>query len=514
MAKLSIEEIQNHNTADDCWLVIHGKVWDLTSFLDAHPGGSKILLMFAGQVATHEFDKIHPSDLPSRMLSPDLLKGEVDENLMPPAPELEAPKEEPVEQGEEVYKKPDLGEILNTYDFEAVAKHEMQKEGWNYYSSAADDEITLRENNLSFQRIYIKPRVCVDVSNIDLLTKTNLTRGRSEKKLSLPLYFTATALGKLADPEGEKAIVRAAYKCNVPYMIPTLASCSVDEILEAAHPDQVLWSQIYVNPNRQITYDYINKMETNGVSAIFITVDAPQLGNREKDIRTKYTKQEAAVQAQENAGKRVENEGVARAISTFIDHGLTWDGIREIMKRTKLPVYLKGVQCVEDALLAKRMGCRGIVLSNHGGRQLDTCLPAIEILPEVMEALNKEKRGNIVSTILKAFGPEEQEFDVFVDGGARRGSDIFKAVAYGATTVGIGRPVLYALAGYGEQGIEHLVEIFKKELRMTMGLAGTPRIKDITNEYVLKKEWTVRNYLMEQVYEPLTPVKVTTRSKL
>lgn len=450
-------------------------------------------------MATEPFLAVHPRDLPKKLLPPRLCLGAVDPDTIEAQHVMKY--EAPVAAEKQNHVKPPLEMVLNAFDFEHLAKKCMSTEGWAYYSSGADDEITLRENRIAFQRIWLKPRILVDVSTIDMTIK--LLAGLQ----SIPLYITATALAKLADPEGELAIVRAAAKCGIPYMLPTLSSYSLEEMLAARTPGQVLYSQIYVNQNRQITYDYIEVLERNGVSGLFITVDAPQLGRREKDMRNKFQQQGAHVQEGNDSSQKKppgqvdRSQGVARAISSFIDPSLDWKAIEEIRTRTKLNVYLKGVQTVEDAVLAYEAGVAGIVLSNHGGRQLDLCRSGIEILPEVMQALKQ----------LPDYDPTA--FEVFVDGGVKRGSDVFKAVALGAKAVGIGRAALYALASYGEEGIIHLVDqLFKEELTMCMRLMGTPTIKDLNESHVcirnLPDHFATQgsDNLSNTIYEPLIPL--------
>merc|ERR1719159_1613149 len=306
--------------------------------------------------------------------------------------------QEEVVETEDGFVKPPLGAMLNTFDFESVAREVMEPQAWGYYSSGGDDEITLRDNHMAFQRITMRPRILVNVQEIDMTTSF---LGAS---CSLPLYFTATALAKLAHQDGEVAIVRAAKKAGVPYMLPTLSSYTLDEMLAARQPGQEVFSQLYVNPERSRTQEYVEKLEANGVKALFITVDAPQLGRREKDMRNKFTQQGSDVQGDdEEEGEVDRSQGATRAISSFIDPGLNWDDIPWIQSITKMKVLLKGVQCGEDAVKAYEMGLQGLVCSNHGGRQLDTCRSGIEVLPEVMDAL-------------KEAGADLDKFKVFIDG--------------------------------------------------------------------------------------------------
>merc|ERR1719198_2077023 len=184
-------------------------------------------------------------------------------------------------------------------------------------------------------------------------------------------------------------------------------------MLDARAENQIVFSQLYVNENREKSEEYVAKLEKAGVKALFITVDAPQLGRREKDMRNKYTQQGSDVQGDDDDSGEVDrSQGATRAISSFIDPGLCWDDIPWIKSITKMSVLLKGIQCGEDAVRAYNMGLQGLVCSNHGGRQLDTCRSGIEVLPEVMDALRKA-------------GADLSKFQVFIDGGVRRGADIF-----------------------------------------------------------------------------------------
>eukprot|EP00941_MAST-03F_sp_MAST-3F-sp1_P001523 g1523.t1 len=515
----SMSEVAKHNKPNDLWVVLNGKVYDLTKFHRAHPGGSKLILDVAGMDGTAPFNAVHPKDMAERLLGPSVVIGKVDPSTIRPEHVASAPEEAAdvsvVEATSSSWKKPALSQMMNVFDFEDVASRVMTKEGWAYYSSGADDELSLRENHSAFHRIWLKPRVLVNVKEIDT-SSAMLGHG-----IQLPLYFTATAMGKLAHPLGEINIVRAAHRCGVPYMLPTLSSCTLEEMLDAAAPGQVLFSQLYVNQSRERNLEYIRKLEKGGVRALFVTVDAPQLGRREKDLRLKIKSNASSVQEKnsDEKSKVDQSQGVARMISSYIDPSLSWADLQFFQSNTSMPIILKGVQCAEDAIMAYRAGCAGIVLSNHGGRQLDTARSGIEILAEVAPALREigVEIGR-TSRLLGATGydPKPRPFEVFVDGGVRRASDIFKAVALGATAVGIGRPVLYSLAAFGQDGIQRMVKLLKEELVMVMRLMGTPAVKDIVREHVICRNLSDHvstvptDYLKNSTYRPLN----TARAKL
>mmetsp|Transcript_17848 Transcript_17848/g.40109 ORF Transcript_17848/g.40109 Transcript_17848/m.40109 type:complete len:514 (+) Transcript_17848:71-1612(+) len=503
---LSMEEVAKHNTKEDCWVVLYGKAYDLTKFAKVHPGGSKLIFDCAGKEATALFDPIHPKDIMDKLLKPALTMGVVDaatikeehyakpeeKKKAPPKPKAAAPGAA-VAQVPAEFVKPPLGAMLNTFDFESVAREVMEEQAWGYYSSGGDDEITLRDNHMAFQRITMRPRILVNVREIDMTTDV------LGVKSSLPIYFTATALGKLAHKDGEVAIVKAAAKAGVAYMLPTLSSYTLEEMLEARVPEQSCFSQLYVNPDRSRSEEYVKKLEDAGVKALFITVDAPQLGRREKDMRHKFTQQGSDVQGdEEDSGEVDRSQGATRAISSYIDPGLNWEDVPWFKSITKMPVLLKGVQCAEDAVRAYKEGLNGCVLSNHGGRQLDTCRAGIEVLPEVMDALREAGAG-------------KDDFKVMIDGGVRRAGDIFKAVALGATACGLGRPVLYSLASYGEKGIVKMVHLLQDELQMVMRLSGTPNIASITRDHVITRNLADHivplptDHLTHTTYMPLMP---------
>ncbi|KAK9722390.1 hypothetical protein K7432_002694 [Basidiobolus ranarum] len=488
MKLTSALEVAKHNSPESCWLIIHGKIYDLTEFLNEHPGGKKILLKYAGKDATEAFDPIHPIDIIAKYLPPEVCLGEVDASTIIVEKKEETP-EEKIRQTA-IRNKPHISEMLNLYDFEAVAKQTLRADAWAYYSSGADDEITLRENHNAFHRIWLKPRVMVNVTNVDF--STNLLGHKS----SFPLYITACALGKLGHPEGEVVLTRAANQQKIIQLLPTLASCSLDEMINASIVGQVLFYQLYVNSDRKISEQIVRTAEAKGCKALFITADAPQLGRREKDMRQKFVINPPDMQ--EDKDLKTRDEGAARAISKFIDPGLCWNDVKWFKSITKMPIVIKGIQCAEDAVLAWKYGCAGIVISNHGGRQLDTSPSAIEVLPSAIAAL-------------KAAGADLTKFDVYIDGGIRRGSDIFKAIALGAKAVGLGRPTLYAMSTYGDEGVERVIQLLKDEFEMVMRLMGVTSIDQINSSMVDISNLgnhiaaAPRDYLSAGVYEKMQP---------
>lgn len=346
----------------------------------------------------------------------------------------------------------------------------------------------MRENHNAFHKIWFRPRVLVDVEKIDMSTTMLGT------KVDMPFYVTATALGKLGHPEGEVILTRGAKKHNVVQMIPTLASCSFDEIMDAAEGDQCQWLQLYVNKDRAVTKRIVEHAEKRGCKGLFITVDAPQLGRREKDMRSKFS--DAGSNVQSTGGDDVDrSQGAARAISSFIDPSLSWKDIPWFLSITKMPILLKGVQCVEDVIRAIECGVQGVVLSNHGGRQLDFARSGLEVLAEVMPVLRE--RG------------WQDRIEIYIDGGVRRATDIIKALCLGATGVGIGRPFLYAMSAYGLPGVDRAMQLLKDEMEMNMRLIGASKVADLNPTLVDVRGLSMHTAIVPEdtlgrnVYDPL-----------
>ncbi|KAF7555694.1 hypothetical protein G7Z17_g2009 [Cylindrodendrum hubeiense] len=452
-----------------------------------HPGGPESILKYAGKDATAVYDPIHPADTLDKYLDPSKHLGAVVMSV--PAQKIEESPEE-IERRKRIAHKPLLSQCYNLFDFEAVAHRVMTKAAWAYFSSAADNEITAQENQRVFQRIWFRPQVLVDVEHVDISTTMLGT------KTSIPIYVTATALNKLAHPEGEIIFTRASHKHNIIQMIPTLSSRAFDEIIDARGDDQIQWLQLYVNKDREVTKKIVQYAEERGCKALCITVDNPQVGRRERDLRSKYTESNG-----EATGGNSPNHGT----SNLLDPSLSWADIPWFQSITSMPIVLKGVQRVEDVLKAVEHGCQGVILSNHGGRQLEFARSPIEVLAETMPVLRE--RGI------------EDKIEVYVDGGVRRGTDILKALCLGARGVGIGRPFLYAMGAYGQPGVDKAIQLLKDELETDMRLIGCNKLEELhpgllSIRSLFDHSTHYQDGLSSAVYRPLTAVPQRGKAKL
>lgn len=429
-------ELAQHSTAADCWIAFHGKVYDLTAFLERHPGGSEILLKFAGKDASKVFGGKHPASFLT-MLPEEACLGELEGGAAPAdAGGVQKPAIPPLET------------LLNTRDFQAVAELSMEHEGWIYYSTAAEDERTFAENEAAFGRWWFRPRVLVDVSHVDAATTI------LGVKSSFPLFLSASAMSGLAHPEAELALAKATGSIGVPQMVPTISTRTHEEIASHRPEGHTQFLQLYVNRDHRITEALVHKGEDLDYKALFLTVDTPLIGRRERDLRNKYA----------------QGQSVIRSLGTISDPSLTWAFVDWLKSITKLPIVLKGVQRGDDAQRAQASGVAGILVSNHGGRQLDGARSSLDALEEIMETL----------------GPRPS-MEVYLDGGIRRGTDVVKALALGARAVGLARPVVYGLAGYGAKGAETVLRLLKEETELCMALCGAPNVGSITRDLIVRR---------------------------
>ena len=346
----------------------------------------------------------------------------------------------------------DLDRIVSLAEFEPLARAAMAPADFDYVAGGSWDEITLADNEAAWRRRRLRPRVLVDVSGTD---PTTTLLGSD---VAMPVAIAPMAAHGLGHPDGECATARAAAAARVPFVLSTMSSRSIEEVAAAA-PDGMRWFQLYTQADPGRTRSLVERAAAAGYRAIILTVDLPLLGYRERDRRTGFALPGPHGNFAEDADAPTH---AARAhangfdlLETQFETGLTWADLATIRSWSSLPLVLKGILTAEDARLATEHGVDGIVVSNHGARQLDRVPPPIDILAEVVEA-----------TAGRA--------EVWVDGGVRRGLDIAIALALGARGVLVGRPMYYALAAAGQAGVERALAILEEEFRLALALLGTP----------------------------------------
>ena len=353
------------------------------------------------------------------------------------------------------------GALVNVSDFEREAARRLPQPVLDYYAGGALDEVTLRENRAAYERVALYFRVLAGLRERSLETTV---LGRS---VSMPVLVAPTAFHRMAHDDGELATARAAAAAGTLMVVSTLSNTDIEDISAAS--DGPLWFQLYMYKDREATRDLIARVEKTRCSAIMLTVDAPLLGPRERDVRNRFTLPEGlSVKNLLGAGKGIVakeagGSGLASYVASFLDPSISWKDVEWLQGVTKSPLLIKGIVRADDARRAVAMGVQGIVVSNHGGRQLDTSPATIEALPHVAKAVGDRA-------------------EVYVDGGVRRGVDVVKALAYGARAVFIGRPVLWGLAVDGERGVTRVLEILRAEIDNTMALAGCPSVADIDHD--------------------------------
>jgi 4-hydroxymandelate oxidase len=347
-------------------------------------------------------------------------------------------------------------------DYEVLARSRMQPSAYDYYAGGAGDERTLSANRTAFDQITLRPRVLVDVSTIDVRTTV------MAQSVEFPVLLSPTAFNRLAHPEGELAAARAAHAAGTIMIGSTLSTCSLEDA--AAAGGGPMWFQLYVYKDRGMTEELIARAEACDYRALVLTVDTPLLGRRYRDVRNQFVLPEGiSMRNFDAAMTHAVRWGAHSSFSAYVhdlfDATLTWDAVEWLRSRTRLPVVVKGILTGEDARLAMDSGVSGIIVSNHGGRQLDGATASIDALPEVIDAVAGRA-------------------DVLMDGGVRRGTDVLKALALGARAVCIGRPYLWALAAAGETGVRDVLRILRDELVLAMALSGRPTIGSIDQTLV------------------------------
>jgi len=351
-----------------------------------------------------------------------------------------------------------IADLVNLADFERVASEKLDAGVLGYFAGGAGDEETLRENVAAWGRWRLRPRMLAGHSEWS---------ARSEllgAELSMPVLVAPVAFQKMVDPDGEAAMARAARTAGTAMCLSTLATTIPSEIAAAA-PGGRHWFQLYCFSDEGVTRALLENAVASGFEAILVTVDAPRAGNRERDLRTGFQVPEGlgvpSVQAALGSQRAVT---VAEAFQ-LIDPALAWADLETIASDCDLPVFVKGVLTGEDAALAIEHGAAGVVVSNHGGRQLDRVCATADVLEEAVDAVDGR-------------GP------VLVDGGIRRGIDVAIALAIGADAVLVGRPALWGLAAGGEQGALRVLEVLRAELELALLLCGCASPSELGSEHV------------------------------
>jgi isopentenyl diphosphate isomerase/L-lactate dehydrogenase-like FMN-dependent dehydrogenase len=352
------------------------------------------------------------------------------------------------------------GELLNVWDYERAAEERLEPGAFGYFAGGAADEWTLRENVAAFNRWVLRPRMLVDVSSTTAATTVLGT------EISMPLLVAPTAFQRMAHPEGEVATARGAAAAGTIMCLSTIANATIEEVAAAA-PEAPRWFQLYWGPDRGVVTDLLARAEATGFLAIVLTVDLPVLGRRERDLRTGFELPPEVPVPAFSAWAESAGAISPAAIHWSVDKALTWKDLDWLRSHTSLPLVVKGVLTAEDALLAIESGAEGIVVSNHGGRQLDGVAASLDALPEVVDAVGGRA-------------------EVLVDGGIRRGTDVLKALALGARAALAGRAPLYGLAVDGADGVERVLGLLRAEIELALALCGCASPGDVTRAHIAR----------------------------
>jgi 4-hydroxymandelate oxidase len=352
----------------------------------------------------------------------------------------------------------DLGAYLTVDEFEEAARGRLPRMVFDYYAGGAGEEWTVAENRRAFERWVLRPRVLVDVSDVDLRTTV------LGQEVAFPILLAPTALQRMAHRYGELATARAAASIGALMVLSTVSTASLEEV---AASGASLWFQLYVLKDRDLTAELVKRAHEAGYGALVLTVDAPILGRRFRDDRNRFSLPPGIAMANLEGMGLPESES-SRLFAFFVerhDASLTWDDVAWLESLTPMPLVVKGILRSDDARRAVDAGAAAIVVSNHGGRQLDGAPATIDMLPDVVEAV-------------------EGRAEVLVDGGIRRGSDVMKALAMGARAALVGRPYLWGLAVDGEAGVRRVLELLRDDLALAMALCGCPSMTGIDRSLV------------------------------
>jgi 4-hydroxymandelate oxidase len=355
---------------------------------------------------------------------------------------------------------------INLFEYQTLASQQLAPMARDYYASGSWDEITLRDNRAAFDRYKLRPRMLVDVTHRDLSTQI---LGQS---LQLPILIAPMAFQCLAHPEGEIATAKAAARLGSVMVLSTLATKSMEDVASVRNQTPQ-WFQLYVHRDRTLTRALVERAHAAGFQALCLTVDAPVLGKREKDRHNQFVLPPGMELANLSTLTDLEipyKSGESGLFAYFLEQvnpALSWSDLEWLQSLSPLPLVVKGILRGDDAIRAVEHGAKAVIVSNHGGRQLDGAIASIDALSEVVAAVGDKA-------------------DVLVDGGIRRGTDVLKALALGAKAVLLGRPILWGLAVGGEAGVEHAIELLRDELDLAMALSGCAKLQDIEPSLIVR----------------------------
>ena len=358
------------------------------------------------------------------------------------------------------------GDVLNVMDFEPLARKALAPGHWGYLATGVDDDVTLRVNREAFRHYQLRARRLVDVSQADL--KISVFGAIWD----MPIYLSAVGSQRAFHPDGELATARAARAKSAVQMLSTTTSIAVEDVARALGTPP--WYQLYMPATWEETERMVRRVEAAGCPVLAWTIDV--LAGRNTETAWRFMRRDASECLACHASSPVTTSTAQRdrtrpmftGLSGVINPpGATWSYVGRLKKLTKIKLVLKGIDTAEDAMLAREHGADGVVVSNHGGRATETGRATIDILPEVVDAVGSQ-------------------IPVFVDGGFRRGTDVYKALAMGARAVGIGRAYIYGLSAFGQQGVERVLDILSAELTLIMRQCGTPTIAQINRASILR----------------------------
>ncbi|KAH7137835.1 oxidoreductase [Dactylonectria macrodidyma] len=469
-------QVRQHASRKSCWIIIDKTVYDITEFVDSHPGGSKLLLNYGGRDATEPFEQLHSAGTLEKYLTPqqvELIRPMIHEltrhdsqmlgsvEATEPSTKAEAQVAQP--------RKVRLSSVLSIQDFEIAASKILPPRSFAFFKSGAEDEYGYNWNLDSWKTVRLRPRILRPISVVDTSCSLLGTRW------SAPFFICPAGGGKIANPAGEVLLTKAAAKHNVLHWVCNNASCSKREIADVRAQNQTLYWQIYAKSDLRESEKEVREAIELGYKGFALTVDAVRAGIRERDLRVKSDEQladdtsaegESESESESDEANDFANGQTVKRPPVWTE--FSWDSAVEWLRGlTDLPIAIKGIQCWEDAALCMQYEGVHPWLSNHGGRQLDTAPSAIDTLADIQK--------HCPHLCVKR--------EVIIDGGVTRGADIVKALALGARGVGLGRPFLYALV-LGEAGVSKALRILKYEVETTMALLGATSLHQLNPSQV------------------------------